>query len=75
MPSSVPYARLQTTAHGCNEPDTLPEGPATAYITIAGVQYGGYLDELELLFDAVREQLANVRAYYNELKSTSEKDN
>lgn len=67
MPTAMPGGRLQTRAHGCNEPDTLPEGPAIAYINISGVSFGGYLDDLELLFDAVREELGNVRIQYENM--------
>jgi hypothetical protein len=72
MPRALPSARLETVAHGCHEPDTLREGPAIAYVTISGVQFGGYLDELELLFDAVHEQITNVRGYHDELRAAEQ---
>lgn len=67
-PMEMPYARLKTLNNGCQEPETLPSGPAVVYVNISGVQFGGPLDDIELLFDAVREQIGITRSYYEELK-------
>lgn len=73
MPTSVPFARLEVISGGCGEADVLPTGykdrPA-AYLRIAGIEIGGYLDELDLQIEAAREELARVRDYYEVLRET-----
>lgn len=67
FPSETPSARLQTRAGGCQEPDTLPPGPPIAYLTISGVEFGGYLEELELLLAAAGDSLRWVREQYEQM--------
>lgn len=74
MPTSLPWARLQTRAGGCGEPDTLPPHEMDrpiAYLTIGGVQIGGYLADLELQIEAASESLDYVRRYYEELRTAA----
>lgn len=73
-PSEAPWARLQTIAHGCHEPDTLPAGPPIAYLTIGGVEFGGLLDELDLLLAAATETLGWVREQYEQMRAAEPKD-
>lgn len=68
MPTDFPHSILKTYSGGCHDPDKLPDGPPIAHVTISGIRFGGYLDELEMLFDAVREQIENVRAEYERMK-------
>lgn len=65
MPTAAPHARLQTNSHGCREPDTLPSGAPIAYLTIGGVEIGGYLEDLEMLLAASQDSLRWVREQYN----------
>jgi len=69
MPTSLPHARLQVTERGSQEAPVLPKGPPIAYVVVGGVSFGGYLADMELMFRAVLEQLADVRAYADELES------
>lgn len=71
-PGDPPTARLQTRGHGCNMPDTLPEGPLVAYFKIGGVEFGGYLDDMEWLLDAAREAVALVRWQAENMSRKSE---
>lgn len=65
-PTSLPNVRLDTYFDGDRE--HLPDKyPITAHIVIGGVDIGGPLDDLELLIEAVREQLVEVRRYATEL--------
>lgn len=60
FPTSLPLVRLDTYFDGQNE--HLPSsGPITAHIVIGGVDIGGPLDDLELLWKAVQEQLIAIR--------------
>ncbi len=72
-PRSIPWARL-ATASSFSGPERLPDGPIHAYLTIAGVQIGGTLDDLELLLAAATESLADVRRYANELRPALPKE-
>ena len=60
-PQEPPTARLQTIGHGCDRPDTLPNGPLMAHVRIGGIDFGGQLDDLEWLLDAAREAITVVR--------------
>lgn len=67
MPETVPFARCGVIA-GCGDrPDTLPLGPVTAYLTLGGIEFGGYLTDLELQLEAAQEALAYARSHAEHL--------
>lgn len=64
MPSAVPYGRVETrtVGDGFEQRDVLPDPERPiAYVTISGVQFGGYLSELEMLFAAVGDVMTMLR--------------
>lgn len=67
-PRSIPSARLHTISLGNPPIDILPTGSVHAYVTIAGYEIGGTLDDLELLLKAATECLADVREYADALR-------
>ena len=73
MPTETPHAWLDTIERG---PGRLPRphNPPTAHFRLAGITFGGYLDELELYLDAAREAMAAVRRDYEELLAEAHND-
>lgn len=71
MPTSLPSSRLQLHERGKNQEPVLADSQPIAYLTIAGVQIGGYLDDLELLLAAATEHLAETRAYCTKLQQSA----
>lgn len=69
FPASVPWSRLQTIGHGCQQPDTLPPGPPVAYLTMGGIEFGGYLEDLELMIAAAAEALEHTRSVFEEMQA------
>ena len=67
MPTSLPNAYLLTTSHGCQQPDTLNPGPPMVHVRVGGVEFGGYLDDMEVLFAATVEAIGYVRRQYLEM--------
>lgn len=72
-PSALPYGRLQTITVGCEEPDILPNGPIIGGVNIAGIDFQGPLDDIELLFAAAAEELARIREIADEMRAAESK--
>ena len=67
-PCDLPFARLETIDHGCHDAPTLRDPDRIhAYVTVEGITIGGLLDDLELLFAAVGEEIARVRSDADEM--------
>ncbi|MCW2721190.1 hypothetical protein [Pseudonocardia sp.] len=71
-PTGLPNTYLNTLSHDCQKPDTLPDGPPIGNVIISGIQFGGPLDDLEMLFDAVREGVGNMRVQYENMLEAAE---
>lgn len=70
-PRSPPHGRLQTHSPGWHEPDVLPAGLTIAHVTVGGIDFGGPLDDLELLFKATSEVIAILREQESTMRSES----
>ncbi len=69
FPTSLPYGRLETrTVGGHHGKDVLPMGKTLAHVTISGIDFGGYLDDLEMMFRSVDEQIQRLRYIESELR-------
>lgn len=66
-PTSGPFGRLQTFTTSSGD-IALPKGQVLANITIGGVEFGGPLDDLELMFEAVAEWLGELRQQATKLQ-------
>lgn len=64
-PTSVPSVRLETRFD--DEQEHLYDGPIHAHVVVGGVDIGGKLEDLELLWRSVGEQLVEIRKYATEL--------
>lgn len=73
-PRSLPNARLATIGGGCGQPDTLPDGPPTVYLTIGGVEIGGQLEDIELLMAASTEVVQFAREQYETMRAAEQPD-
>ena len=72
MPDAPPMAYLRFQDNGCQTPITLPPGPAWVTLTLGGVQFDGYLDDIELLISATADVLRWERQRVEELTASAE---
>ena len=72
MPEAPPTAYLRTQDNGCHAPLTLPPGPAWITLTLGGIQFDGYLDDIELLLAAAQDVVRWERERVEELRASAE---